>query len=66
MVKKIFSVDKYNRNMCNLMLEGKMVVIVKVYMWNIKVKCWLINNFWVKENKKNINVILIYWKLVYM
>lgn len=40
MVKKIFSVDKYNRNMCNLMLEGKMVVIVKVYMWNIKVKCW--------------------------
>lgn len=43
MVKKIFRVDKYNRNnrnMCNLMLEGKMVVIVKVYMWNIKVKCW--------------------------
>lgn len=43
MVKKIFSVDKYNRNnrnMCNLMLEGKMVVVVKVYMWNMKVKCW--------------------------
>lgn len=35
MVKKIFSVDKYNRNMCNLMLEGKMVVIVKVYICEI-------------------------------
>lgn len=32
-------------------------------MWNIKVKCWLINNFWVKENKKNINVILILLKI---
>lgn len=32
MVKKIFSVDKYNRN---LMLEGKMVVIVKVFICEI-------------------------------
>lgn len=39
MAKKTSSVDKYNRNnrnICNLMSEGKTAVIVKVY--NVKYK----------------------------
>lgn len=36
MAKKTSSVDKYNRNMCNLMSEGKTAVIVKVYIREIQ------------------------------